>query len=122
MTTAPNPTDTPIARLTPEQREDLFKRLKAEHGEVYLIDGKPITDDAIVIRPAGPAEWRIFVQKVRAEDPEAGLHLVQMTCVYPKVASDLQAIIDLHPALGTSWGREAQAISGALVGEHRRKL
>jgi hypothetical protein len=116
-----------MAHIVPESRvtEAQADQLKAAHPgvELHVLDGAPVTDNEIVVRPPTQGEWHIY--KSHALDPEkrpgAARFLVTTCAVFPDKET-LKSILDARPGLADSWSGEIQEIAGVLKGDHRRKL
>ncbi len=100
--------------------DKLIERLKAEHGEVHLLEHDGIE---VVVKPAVRPEWKRF-NEMRGDPARkvgAAEQLLRDCCVFPDAAG-LAAILARKPGLAETFGGECAEISGLTNKVTSRKL
>lgn len=82
----------------------------------------PDLPDQVIVRPAKPDEWTIYLNKQQADDNiGASRALVEFCVVFPE-KEDLQASLAAHPGLVQTWAMQIRNLTGYSIGATREKL
>ena len=89
----------------------MIEKLKAEHGEVYLLEA---AGASVVVRPPSRAAMKRFFNLSSREDRryEALEALLQDSAVYPEPA-ELARLLEKTPGLVAPFGEKLVALAGA---------
>jgi hypothetical protein len=98
----------------------MIEKLKAEHGEVYLLEA---AGASVVVRPPSRAAMKRFFNLSSREDRryEALEALLQDSAVYPEPA-ELARLLEKKPGLVAPFGEKLVALAGATEEAEFRPL
>jgi len=97
-----------------------IERIKAEHGEVYVLEAAGVS---VVVRPPSRAAMKRFFNLSSREDRryEALEALLQDSAVYPEPA-ELARLLEKKPGLVAPFGEKLVALAGATEEAEFRPL
>jgi len=100
--------------------DSTIQRLKAEHGEVYLVESGGV---AVVVRPPRSPEYKRFRSLVMDEKrrPDALERLTRDCVVWPD-PEELDALLERRPALAEVVGGKLLELAGAAEEVEIKKL
>ncbi len=100
--------------------DDVIERLKAEHGEVYLVEAG---DVGVIVRPPTRAEYRRFRALAMDEKKRAdAVERLARDCVLWPDADGLDELLERRPALTEVVGGELLKLAGFAEEVEIKKL
>ncbi len=104
--------------MRPDERT--IERLKAEHGEVYLLEAAGV---AVVARPPSRAEYRRFRARALDEKNRAdALEALTRACVVWPEQAEFDTLLEQKPALAEVFGAKLLELAGAVEEAEIKKL